>query len=301
MFSAMGITPKSGPAIQDPGMCGSCHTIILPVYDKSGNQVMENGQPKTFVEQATFPEWLNSKFSNVPCQTCHMPTEFHGDPLDPNAVLAYKIANIEDNTFPAVPFREPDLEITMNIEQPFSRHLLLGINTFALEMFKQFRKPLGLYAQDPYLPGKFAPVISGQDTAIAESVDEASTQTATVQILSATISACFYKFSAARQRRQGALGLGRHVARGRNPRSESQAAGDGVLQFRATDLPDPLLERKSHHESERSPDLRGTGHRSPRAADDQLFEPRQQSERQPLAAAGMVNLRTIRRRDWSNG
>jgi mono/diheme cytochrome c family protein len=186
MISALGITPTQGSAIQDPAMCGSCHTIILPVFDKDGNQVIENSTPKTFVEQATFPEWLNSKFSTIPCQTCHTPDEFHDDPLNPSQVLAYKIANIEDNTFPAVPFREPDADITMDIQQPFSRHLLLGINTFALEMFKQFRRQLGLYKADPYLPGKFASIISGQDTAISESVDIATTQTATVQILSAT-------------------------------------------------------------------------------------------------------------------
>ncbi len=147
---------------------------------------MENGQPKTFFEQATFPEWLNSKFSTIPCQTCHTPTEFHGDPLNPNPTLSYKIANIEDNTFPDVPFREADPDITMAVQAPFSRHLLLGINTFALEMFKQFRRQLGLYEFDPYLPGKFAKIISSQDTAISESVDEATTQTATVQILSAS-------------------------------------------------------------------------------------------------------------------
>jgi mono/diheme cytochrome c family protein len=185
MMSAMGITPMQGSAIQDPAMCGSCHTIILPVFDKNGNQVIENSTPKTFVEQATFPEWLNSRFSTIPCQTCHTPAEFHDDPLNPRQVLAYKIANIEDNTFPEVPFREPDDDITMDIQQPFSRHLLLGINTFALEMFKQYRRQLGLYKTDPYLPGKFANIISGQDTAISESVDIATTQTATVRILSA--------------------------------------------------------------------------------------------------------------------
>ncbi|HXN87105.1 MAG TPA: hypothetical protein VN867_13615 [Candidatus Binataceae bacterium] len=188
MLSALGITPmQSQPAaIEDARLCGSCHTIILPVYDKDGNPVMENGQAKTIYEQTTYPEWLNSKFVSVPCQTCHMPSEFHGDPLSPNPTLAYKIANIEDNTFPAVPFRElPDSDLTMDIQQPFSRHLLLGINTFALEMFKQFRAQLGLFERDPYLPGKFASVISGQDTAISESVAEATTQTATVQITSA--------------------------------------------------------------------------------------------------------------------
>jgi hypothetical protein len=186
MVSALGITPIMSDAIGDPRLCGSCHTIILPVYDKNGNQVMENGQPKTVYEQATFPEWLNSKFNTVPCQTCHTPSEFHGDPLNPNPTLSYKIANIEDNTFPPVPYREPDAEITMDVQPEFARHLLLGINTFALQMFKQFRKQLGIYKTDPYLPGKFANVISGQDTAISESVDIATTQTATVQILSAT-------------------------------------------------------------------------------------------------------------------
>ena len=132
----MHITPKSNTAIQDAAMCGSCHTIILPVYDKDGNQVTENGQPKTFVEQATFFEWKNSRFDTIPCQTCHMPKEFHGNPLNPSAPLAYKIANIEDDTFPEVPFLAPDADITMEIQRPYSRHLLLGINTFALEMFK---------------------------------------------------------------------------------------------------------------------------------------------------------------------
>ncbi len=186
MISALGILPTMGDAISDPRLCGSCHTIILPVYDENGNQVMENGQPKTFYEQATFPEWLNSKFATVPCQTCHTPSEFHGDPLNPNPALTYKIANIEDNTFPAVEFRAPDATITMNLQPNYARHLLLGINTFALEMFKQFRRQLGLYKTDPYLPGKFANIISSQDTAISESVDIATTQTATVQILSAT-------------------------------------------------------------------------------------------------------------------
>jgi hypothetical protein len=185
MTSALGVTPLSNAAITDPAMCGSCHTIVLPIYDNSGNQVEENGQPKTFLEQATFPEWKNSKFSTVPCQTCHMPAEFHGDPLNPNPELAYKIANIEDETFPAVPFREPDADITMAVQQPFARHQLLGINTFGLEMFKQFRREQGLYGKDPYLPGPVASIISGQDTAIAESVDIATTRTATVQVLSA--------------------------------------------------------------------------------------------------------------------
>jgi len=43
-----------------------------------------------------------------------------------------------------------------------------------------------VFKKDPYLPGKFAGIIFGEDTAISESVAVATTQTATVQILSAS-------------------------------------------------------------------------------------------------------------------
>jgi hypothetical protein len=49
-------------------------------------------------------------------------------------------------------------------------------------MFKQFRRQLGLFKKDPYLPGRFTGIMPGEDTAIAESVDIATTQTATVQV-----------------------------------------------------------------------------------------------------------------------
>jgi len=189
MDSAIGATPKFGTSTQDPAMCGSCHTIILPVYDVFGRQVADKGKPKTFVEQATYLEWENSRYrAGVPCQTCHMPSEFHGDPLNPNPQLAFKIANIEDVTFPEVPFLAPAADITMQTQQPYARHALLGNNVFALEMFSQFRNQLGLYDQDPYIPFDAAQTISGLDTAISESIDQASNRTAIVKVLTAAIS-----------------------------------------------------------------------------------------------------------------
>lgn len=183
MRSALGMIPKEASQISKSALCGSCHTIVLPVYDAQGNRVTENGQPKSFYEQATYLEWLNSDFSSVSCQSCHMPQQF-GTP----ATLAYKIANIEDNTFPAVMFREPDPEITMALRQPFARHTLLGINVFALEMFGQFRKALGLYMADPNLPyyDPSIPPLSSQRTAVSSAVNIATTQTAAVNIVSAT-------------------------------------------------------------------------------------------------------------------
>jgi hypothetical protein len=60
---------------------------------------------------------------------------------------------------------------------------LLGINIFALEMFKQFRSELGLYQQDPMLrsPDKTNP---GIDTAIASSLESATQKSAEVRIQS---------------------------------------------------------------------------------------------------------------------
>lgn len=108
---------------------------------------------KTFFEQATFFEWQNSKFADhgsdpQSCAQCHMPNTFLHDGAE-SKPLAYKIANIEDNTFPAVDHRAPDDKITLETRKDYRRHLLLGINIFALEMFKQFRTELGIYAPDP--------------------------------------------------------------------------------------------------------------------------------------------------------
>ncbi|HKN01335.1 MAG TPA: hypothetical protein VJX23_12530 [Candidatus Binataceae bacterium] len=185
MQNTMGITPTQGLQIQQASLCSSCHEIVLPVFDAKGNQVSEHGEPKFDNEQTTFFEWLNSNFSTVPCQTCHMPDTYQGNSLQ------FKIANIEDNTFPAIPAtgpstRLPDADLILETRSPYLRHQLLGINVFALEMFDQFRADLGLFKIDPNLPGALAKQISGQKTAAAEAVLEAQTNTAQVTVESAT-------------------------------------------------------------------------------------------------------------------
>jgi hypothetical protein len=178
MKNGLGIEPKitQENQIESSALCGSCHTILLPVIAKDGTIVHQNGKPKLFYEQATYIEWLNSDFQNElsppgkdpqTCQHCHMTTDYKGNKL------SYKIANIEDNTFPAVDFRSPDKEITMQVRDPFYRHTLLGINVFALEMFGQFRTYLGLYQTDPMLPNP-SKTTSSHDTAVASSLELAA-------------------------------------------------------------------------------------------------------------------------------
>jgi len=175
-------------------LCASCHTIQLPVYDNKGRQVLDrDGQPKTEFEQTTFVEWLNSSFflpptNQITCQDCHMPTNYQG--VD----LALKIANIEDDTFPAVPglgpsTRAPDSELELPIRGEYSRHQLNGINLFVLEMFDQFRRDLGLFKVDPNLPSSIRDEISSQKTAVQEGIRQAQTATAQVEVGSVSISA----------------------------------------------------------------------------------------------------------------
>ncbi len=188
MENALGMKPQKADQITTSAMCGSCHTIILPVFRANGDAVMDTstGQQKTFTEQATFFEWQNSNFrDNGPtpksCQDCHMPNSYmkNGD----NTVLSYKIANIEDSTFPAVANRAPDQDITIDARSDYRRHLLLGINVFALEMFKQFRNELGLYEEDPMMRPSLH-TDNGIDTAIDMSANVISkTRTANDDIL----------------------------------------------------------------------------------------------------------------------
>ncbi len=198
MKNALGMRPRQAPQITQSTLCGSCHTIILPVFRATGDPVLErNGEQKTFVEQATFFEWENSKFADngsspESCQQCHMPNTYLHEGQE-SGPLNYKIANIEDNTFPAVDHRAPDREITLQERTGYRRHLLLGINIFALEMFKQFRTELGLYTPDP-AQGVINPdpmmrqslnTADGLNTAIDQGTNLiAKTKTADVKILS---------------------------------------------------------------------------------------------------------------------
>jgi len=72
MHDFVGITPKYGPHIADAGLCAGCHTLITNTVDLDG--AFTGG---TFVEQATYHEWLNSDYDedhdNVTCQSCHVP------------------------------------------------------------------------------------------------------------------------------------------------------------------------------------------------------------------------------------
>ena len=185
MQNALGITPQYGKTIKSAALCGSCHTIVLPVFDGS-KPVYEPGTTiqKTFYEQATYLEWRNSVYQDeiqpVPatarsCQSCHMPSTYKG------LALETAIAYIETGNFPDVDERLPANEITPQPRADFARHMLSGINLFGLEFFKQFPLILGIRTTDPMLGDGEAQ--EGLKTSIQSDQMLATQETATVAVV----------------------------------------------------------------------------------------------------------------------
>jgi hypothetical protein len=184
MKNALGMTPRYAEQLKSSAMCGSCHTVVLPVFKRNGEPVLEHGRPKEIYEQTTYPEWLNSVYQNEvnpfdpatarTCQDCHMPNTYNG------RRLRYRIANIEDILYPYVDYRAPDREITLRVRDEYSRHTLLGINVFGMQMFQQFPDTLGVRTNDyMYSAGE-----SGLITAQHSSVELARNETAKVEVTS---------------------------------------------------------------------------------------------------------------------
>ena len=142
MENALGVTPQFGEQITSSDLCGSCHNVLLPIFDNSGQRVGAG------YEQATHLEWLNSD-SGRPgpqfqsCQDCHMPTQYKGEQLK------FKIANSEStDQFPPTTNRLPNDEIKLTKRSHFSRHSLHGLNLFLNQFFQQFPLLLGFQQID---------------------------------------------------------------------------------------------------------------------------------------------------------
>jgi hypothetical protein len=165
MHQTTGVSPEHAPWMSESKTCGTCHTVILPVLDVDGEYTPEtaNAAP-TVHEQATYLEWLNSAYQNVAvpvnqataqtCQDCHMTTTFEGEDL------AFRIANIQDTTYPYSEHLAAADLVDLEVRAPFARHTLLGINLFAMSMFQQFPDVLGLVPNDVNLDARIDPALS---------------------------------------------------------------------------------------------------------------------------------------------
>lgn len=204
MKHALGIEPKKTKQdqIKSSALCGSCHIVETPVLSDGGaNEPDPINKPKRKAhEQSTYFEWRNSIFSDearpVPataktCQQCHMPGDYKGDPLK------FKIASIEDETFPYTDNRAPDSDITMKIRgsdtpndgkdpnNRYSRHTLVGVNLFGMRMFRQYYDSIGVRYKDPM--AVFGNPVPGMELSENMSLDQVTKETADVELASVNV------------------------------------------------------------------------------------------------------------------
>lgn len=118
----IGITPTFSSHMSTSGVCSPCHTLQTHTADLSGN--LTGG---TFVEQATYHEYLNSVFPSqqIYCQTCHMPQ------LEDQVIIANQI-------------------LALTGRSPFNLHQFAGANYFMLNILKANKTYLGIPVPDAY-------------------------------------------------------------------------------------------------------------------------------------------------------
>lgn len=182
MEHSLGAKPVEYAKIQSSKICGSCHSVVLPVFDGNKPWVRPGEKkPEIIIEQATYPEWVFSDFRDggatpQSCQNCHMATTYPGFP----ETLASKIASIQEaSNMPEAENRRPESEIDLKTRSPFARHTLVGLNVFFNLFAQQFPDILGIRIQDPMLGGRgVAPL----QTTYNSMIQQADTATARVSV-----------------------------------------------------------------------------------------------------------------------
>jgi hypothetical protein len=173
MQNALGITPEAGAQFTRSELCGTCHTVFLPVFDETGKLA------GTAFEQTTYLEWLLGASSTQrpgsdagkSCQDCHMPHDYRGKPLRTG------IANVQGTAYPRADFLLPPREVDLP-DRPYNRHTLYGLNIFLNAYAQQYPLLLGIRQQDYMNPNVSAPLVTG----LASALDVADTQTAEVAL-----------------------------------------------------------------------------------------------------------------------
>ncbi len=195
MDQALGIKPQDSTYLKSSRMCGSCHTINLPVIDKTPPPIHPIDDKSVFsIEQATYLEWLNSQYQDEfkpvsaaarSCQDCHMPggyaNQVHNYSMPQ---IQAKIANVEDTSFPQADHLAPSDKLNVRYRPTgFGRHELVGVNAFLLEMMNQFSWVMGLWTSD-YMSG----ALNDLPNAIDNMVQQAQVSSAHVDVNSSMAS-----------------------------------------------------------------------------------------------------------------
>jgi len=153
----VGLTPKYSTHLHQSSFCSPCHTLISNTVDLNGNPT-----GGTFIEQATYQEWLNSSFpvQEITCQTCHMP-------------------QIEDNVKIAVGYT------ALPGRSPYNLHQFAGANSFMVKLMKDNKSSLGITATDANFDSTLAAIdvmLKKNTLALKAYVDTVMNDTAYVEI-----------------------------------------------------------------------------------------------------------------------
>src|SRR5215472_9881333 len=185
MDTSLGVKPKFNAYIQSPQMCGSCHTIVLPVLDSPHSGEKE-------VEQATYPEWLNSQYRNEygsvgatpkTCQECHMPSGYANKDQNIDVKqIKTRMAIVQDLALPQAEHLATPQQINVRYrDEGFRRHELLGTNGFLLQMFLQ---PINQDGNNDVLGVRTKDYMTGFTTDLEKAADNVVEQ---AQSITATI------------------------------------------------------------------------------------------------------------------
>jgi len=187
MDHSLGAKPVEYPLVRSSKVCGSCHSVVLPVFDgdkpwvRPGTQKAGIKKPEIIIEQATYPEWVFSDFRDggptpQSCQNCHMAASYPGLP----GTLSTKIASIQEaSNMPQTENRQPQSAIDLKTRSPFGRHTLVGLNVFFNQFAQQFPDILGIRIQDPMLGGRGVAPLA---TTFNSMLQQADTGTARVSV-----------------------------------------------------------------------------------------------------------------------
>lgn len=184
MKHAINVDPEHSQNITSSEMCGSCHTVHLPIMHK-GETIGR------VYEQTTYPEWAfsdyrtgDSPYGPLPhgsgaqaqsCQGCHMPNkDAYGNPY------RSKIAAIQEySNFPLAENTLAPEHIDLQERSGFGKHTLVGLNVYLLKMAWQFPDILGIRKTDPMLSDKGIESIPTAENAM---LDQAVNKTAVVTV-----------------------------------------------------------------------------------------------------------------------
>lgn len=159
MKHAIGMAPVYNTDIQSSELCGTCHTVHLPI-------IRDGAVLGYTYEQTTYAEWAFSAYRTgatpagglshgkgaqaQSCQGCHMPSrDGNGHPL------RSKIASIQEySNFPQTENNLGPEDIDLEVREGFAKHTLVGLNTIFIEMAQQYPDLLGVRVHDPMMPDK---------------------------------------------------------------------------------------------------------------------------------------------------